>query len=117
MEESQTKEPLCSFNESYTIDKTCTNGEESFASESDVVDDICFVEETLSNSDNLEVESGVESATAETFEAELLELGFSPEDFAGDLSYLQLGDLDLTTEQAQETLKYFSEYWYFLNLV
>ena len=61
-------------------------------------------EETLSNSvsDNLEVESGVESA--------------SGGDVCDWLSFGQYGelddspvDLDLTTEQARETLRYFSK--------
>ena len=59
----------------------------------------------MSNSDNLEVESGVESATGDVTEAELLE--FEDERL---LLSSYLADLDLTTEQAQETLKYFSEY-------
>lgn len=109
MEECETKEP-----QQYTIvDSNTNDGDSSFTLEH--TDDICFNEEILSNSDNLEVESGVESATGDVTEAELLEsLGFTSDYFdyaAGDnLSYLQLGDLDLTTEQAQETLKYFSEY-------
>lgn len=106
MEECETKEPP-----QYAIIDSNTNDEDSFTLER--ADDICFNEETLSNSDNLEVESGVESATGDVTEAELLELGFTSDyfDFADEnLSYLQLGDLDLTTEQAQETLKYFSEY-------
>lgn len=96
MEEREAKDSC-----SYAADKT----DKSFTS--DVVEDIDsagFVEETLSNSDNLEVESGVESATGDVNEAELLDY------FAlSDGSFL-LADLDLTTEQAQETLKYFSEY-------
>lgn len=64
----------------------------------------CLIEETLSNSDNLEVESGVESAIGDVAEGELLEFGDE------NLLSLYLGDLDLTTEQARETLKYFSEY-------
>ena len=108
MEECETNEP-----QQYTIVDSNTNDEDSsFTLEH--TDDICFSEEILSNSDNLEAESGVESATGDVTEAELLEsLGFTSDyfDYAGDnLSYLQLGDLDLTTEQAQETLKYFSEY-------
>lgn len=109
MEECETKEQI--FLSSH--DSTANDGdEESFSSEA--VGDECFVEETLSNSDNLEVESGVElSATGDVTEAELLdELSF-PSEFAGEDFYLQLGDLDLTTEQAQETLKYFSEYCFF----
>lgn len=106
MEECETKEP-----QQCTVVNSNTNDEDSFTLEH--TDDICFQEETLSNSDNLEVESGVESATGDVTEAELLELGFTSDyfDYAGEnLSFLQLGDLDLTTEQAQETLKYFSEY-------
>lgn len=57
----------------------------------------------MSNSDNLEVESGVESATGDVTEAELLE--FEDERL---LLSSYLADLDLTTEQAQETLKYFT---------
>lgn len=104
MEECETKEP-----QQYTVVNSNTNDEDSFTLEH--TDDICFQEETLSNSDNLEVESGVESATGDVTEAELLELGFTSDyfDYAGEnLSFLQLGDLDLTTEQAQETLKYFT---------
>lgn len=105
MEECETTEPQ------YTIVDSNTNEEDSsFTLEHP--DDICFKEETLSNSDNLD-ESGVESATGDVTEAELLELGFTSDyfDYAGEnVSFLQLGDLDLTTEQAQETLKYFSEY-------
>lgn len=111
MEECETNEPHCQ----YAVDSK-TNEEEWFTLDS--VDDTCFKEETLSNSDNLEVESGVESATGDAIDAELLELGFTPDLFevAGEnLSYLQLGDLDLTTEQAQETLKYFSEYYYLIT--
>ena len=102
----ETKEP-----EQYSIVDSNTNDQDSFTLEH--TDDICFKEETLSNSDNLEIESGVESATGDVTEAELLELGFTADyfDYAGEnLFYLQLGDLDLTTEQAQETLKYFSKY-------
>lgn len=106
MEECETTEP-----QQYTIVDSNTNEEESsFTLEH--TDDICCKEETLSNSDNLD-ESGVESATGDVTEAELLELGFTSDyfDYAGEnLSFLELGDLDLTTEQAQETLKYFSEY-------
>ena len=113
MEECETKEPDYQYAD---IDDK-TNEGESFTSEP--IGDICFEEETLSNSDNLEVESGVESATGDVIEAELLELGFTPDFFElpGDinLSYLQLGDLDLTTEQAQETLKYFSEYYFLIT--
>ena len=105
MEECETTEPQ------YTVVDSNTNEEDSsFTLEH--TDDICFKEETLSNSDNLD-ESGVESATGDVTEAELLELGFTSDyfDYAGEnVSFLQLGDLDLTTEQAQETLKYFSEY-------
>lgn len=103
MEECETTEPQ------YTIVDSNTNEEDSsFTLEH--TDDICFKEETLSNSDNLD-ESGVESATGDVTEAELLELGFTSDyfDYAGEnVSFLQLGDLDLTTEQAQETLKYFT---------
>ena len=109
MEECETKVE----SRQYTIVNSNTNDEESLALEH--THDICFQEETLSNSDNLEVESGVESATGDVTEAELLELGFTADYFDNahvgeNLAYLQLGDLDLTTEQAQETLKYFSEY-------
>lgn len=109
MEECETKVQ----SQQYTIVNSNTNDEESLALEH--THDICFQEETLSNSDNLEVESGVESATGDVTEAELLELGFTADYFDNahvdeNLAYLQLGDLDLTTEQAQETLKYFSEY-------
>lgn len=110
--ECETKKPPCQ----YAIERK-TNDEESFTL--DGVDDIHSKEETLSNSDNLEVESGVESATGDLIEAELLELGFTPDLFeiAGEnlSDYIQLGDLDLTTEQAQETLKYFSEYYFLIT--
>ena len=108
MEECETKE-----SQQYSVVDSNTNDELEDSGTLEYTDDICFKEETLSNSDNLEVESGVESATGDVTEAELLELGFTSDyfDYSGDnLSYLQLGDLDLTTEQAQETLKYFSEY-------
>lgn len=101
MEEHEAKDSC-----SYAVDET----DKSFTS--DVVEDVDsvgFVEETLSNSDNLEAESGVESATGDVNEAELLDY------FAlSDGSFL-LADLDLTTEQAQETLKYFSEYSFLLH--
>ena len=106
MEECETVEP-----QQYTVVDSNTNEEDSSYT-LEHTDDICFKEETLSNSDNLD-ESGVESATGDVTEAELLELSFTSDyfDYAGEnLSFLQLGDLDLTTEQAQETLKYFSEY-------
>ena len=105
MEECETKGP-----QQFTVVDSNTD-EASFTLEH--TDDICFNEEILSNSDILEVESGVESASGDVTEAELLELGFTSDYFdnAGEnLSFFQLGDLDLTTEQAQETLKYFSEY-------
>lgn len=64
---------------------------------------VCFSEETLSNSasDNLEVESGVESASG----GDVCDwLSFGQYDI--DESSIEL---DLTTEQAQETLRYFSK--------
>ncbi|PFX22213.1 Trafficking kinesin-binding protein 1 [Stylophora pistillata] len=100
MEECETKDPKCSPScDNIEKDDTCT---EEWCS-SEILGDDSYVEETLSNSDNLEIESGVESATGDVAEADFL----GPE-FTGDELYLQLGDLDLTTEQAQETLKYFT---------
>lgn len=99
-----------------TKDNFCANSDESKDGNSiasDIVEDrdTGFVEETLSNSDNFEIESGVESATGDVTEADWTELA----ELLDLNSYLtgsdeSLGDLDLTTEQAQETLKYFSEY-------
>ena len=104
MEEYETKDNFCANSDE------CKDGN-SVAS--DIVEDrdTGFVEETLSNSDNFEIESGVESATGDVTEADWTELA----ELLDLNSYLtgsdeSLGDLDLTTEQAQETLKYFSEY-------
>lgn len=98
----------CENNSCSAIDSK--TDESSFTSEVVEELDTGFVEETLSNSDNLEVESGVESVTGDVTEAELFELNsyFALGD--DNLSLQLLADLDLTTEQAQETLKYFSEY-------
>lgn len=98
----------CENNSCSAIDNK--TDESSFTSEVVEELDTGFVEETLSNSDNLEVESGVESVTGDVTEAELFELNsyFALGD--DNLSLQLLADLDLTTEQAQETLKYFSEY-------
>ena len=106
MEECEDKSCLANDNETYDM---------SFTSEGVEDIDTGFVEETLSNSDNLEVESGVESATGDVTEAELLDLNsyFALGDENLNLS-LHLADLDLTTEQAQETLKYFSEYCFLI---
>ena len=101
-----------------TKDNFCANSDESKDGNSiasDIVEDrdTGFVEETLSNSDNFEIESGVESATGDVTEAdwtELAELLDLNSYLTGSDESLRLGDLDLTTEQAQETLKYFSEY-------
>ena len=103
MEEYETKDS------SYAAIDVKTN-ENSFVSEGVKDADTGFLEETLSNSDNLEAESGVESVTGDVTEAELLDLNsyFSLAD--ENVGFISLGDLDLTTEQAQETLKYFSEY-------
>ena len=99
-----------------TKDNFCANSDESKDGNSiasDIVEDrdTGFVEETLSNSDNFEIESGVESATGDVTEADWTELAelLDLNSYGSDES-LRLGDLDLTTEQAQETLKYFSEY-------
>lgn len=101
-------------------DKSClandeTNDVNSFTSDGVEDIDTGFVEETLSNSDNLEVESGVESVTGDVTDVELLDLnsyfGLGDENLS-----LNLADLDLTTEQAQETLKYFSEYCFLVYL-
>ena len=106
MEEYETKDNFCANSDE------CKDGN-SVAS--DIVEDrdTGFVEETLSNSDNFEIESGVESATGDVTEAdwtELAELLDLNSYLTGSDENLRLGDLDLTTEQAQETLKYFSEY-------
>lgn len=96
----------CKNNSCSAIDSK--TDESSFTSEVVEELDTGFVEETLSNSDNLEVESGVESVTGDVTEAELFELNsyFALGD--DNLSLQLLADLDLTTEQAQETLKYFT---------
>lgn len=87
------------------VDDAITDERSQYSCKSDDEDiNCCLIEETLSNSDNLEVESGVESALGDVAEGELLELADE------NLLSLYLGDLNLTTEQAQETLKYFSEY-------
>lgn len=101
-----------------TKDNFCANSDESKDGNSiasDIVEDrdTGFVEETLSNSDSFEIESGVESATGDVTEAdwtELAELLDLNSYLTGSDESLRLGGLDLTTEQAQETLKYFSEY-------
>ena len=104
--------------EEYETNNFCANSDEckdGNSVASDIVEDrdTGFVEETLSNSDNFEIESGVESATGDVTEAdwtELAELLDLNSYLTGSDESLRLGDLDLTTEQAQETLKYFSEY-------
>lgn len=108
-----------------TKDNFCANSDESKDGNSiasDIVEDrdTGFVEETLSNSDNFEIESGVESATGDVTEAdwtELAELLDLNSYLTGSDESLRLGDLDLTTEQAQETLKYFSEYCDLIYLI
>lgn len=91
--------------EECSADAAITDEQSQYSCKSNDEDiNCCLIEETLSNSDNLEVESGVESAIGDVAEGELLELGDE------NLLSLYLGDLDLTTEQARETLKYFSEY-------
>ena len=100
MEECETKDTICANSDE------CKDGN-SVAS--DIVEDrdTGFVEETLSNSDNFEIESGVESATGDVTEAdwtELAELLDLNSYLTGSDESLRLGDLDLTTEQAQETL-------------
>ena len=87
-------------NASHSRSDATVEGDEHFVGNSG-----SLVEETLSNSDNLEVESGVESATGDVIDAELLDLAC----FAYGNEDIDLGDLDLTTEQVQETLKYFSK--------
>lgn len=99
----------CETNDSYTASDNKTS---DINCDNENID-TDFVEETLSNSDNLEAESGVESATGDVTEAELLDLNSY---FALADGNIYLGDLDLTTEQAQETLKYFSEYNFLIFL-
>lgn len=89
--------------EECSADAAITDEQSQYSCKSNDEDiNCCLLEETLSNSDNLEVESGVESAIGDVAEGELLELGDE------NLLSLYLGDLDLTTEQARETLKYFT---------
>ena len=113
MEECETKDNFCANSD---------GSKDGNSIASDIVEDrdTGFVEETLSNSDNFEIESGVESATGDVTEAdwtELAELLDLNSYLTGSDESLRLGDLDLTTEQAQETLKYFSEYCELIYLI